>query len=150
MSEERKILDMIEKGQITAEDGMKLLEALRNLEPEVEEVEVLDEMMETHSGRKEYKYLKVRVTTEKGDTKVNVNIPLKLVKAVGGVLPHINNFIPDDVQDELDEKGINFSKMQLGKIIEALELGELDDATLVDIDTKDDEDGVTQVKVYVE
>lgn len=103
MSEERKILDMIEKGQITAEDGMKLLEALRNVKPEVEEVEVIEEMMEPR-GSRQFKYLKVRVLTEKGDTKVNVNIPMKLVKAVGGVLPHINSFIPDDVQDELDEK----------------------------------------------
>ncbi len=150
MSEERKILDMIEKGKITAEDGMKLLEALRNVEPEVEEVEVLDEMIETRRGPKEYKYLKVRVVTEKEETKVNVNIPLKLVKAVGGALPHISNFIPDDVQDELDEKGIDFSKMQLGKIIEALESGDLDDTTLVDIETNDDKDGATQVKVYVE
>ncbi len=149
MSEERKILDMIEKGQITAEDGMKLLEALRNVKPEVEEVEVIEEMMEPR-GSRQFKYLKVRVLTEKGDTKVNVNIPMKLVKAVGGVLPHINSFIPDDVQDELDEKGINFNKMQLGKIIEALESGELEDTTLVDIETNDDEDGVTQVKVYVE
>ncbi|QUI24926.1 hypothetical protein HZI73_22715 [Vallitalea pronyensis] len=149
MSEERKILDMIEKGQITAEDGMKLLEALRNVEPEVEEVEELETTMESQ-GSREFKYLKVRVLTEKGDTKVNVNIPMKLVKAVGGVLPHLNNFIPDDVQEDLDEKGINFNKMQLGKIIEALESGVLDDTTLVDIETNDDEDGITQVKVYVE
>lgn len=147
VSEERKILEMIEKGQITAEDGMKLLEALKDVTPEMEEIQ---EPVAMTKAIKDYRFLKIHITTDADDTKVNVNIPLKLITAVGGFLPHVSRFIPDNVQDELNEQGINLSNLPIGQLIEAIVSGELDDPTLVDIETNDGDDGLTQVKIYVE
>lgn len=142
MSEEKKILEMIEKGQISAQEGMELLEALRGVEKDVE--------VNEQPIIREYKFLKIRVTTEKGETKVNVNIPLKIIKALGGIVPHINNLIPKDVYDQMEDKGININKIDFTQLLKALELGELEETTLVDVETYDEEDGKTMVKIYVE
>jgi SHOCT-like domain len=70
-SEERmRILKMIAEKQITAEEGSKLLEALR-----VSDSEARDRSDPTKS-----RWLRVRVTDRAtGKTKVNVNIPVGLV-----------------------------------------------------------------------
>lgn len=148
MSEEKKILEMIEKGQITAEEGMELLQALRDVE--IEQEEVLIEEYKPPVQKREFKFLRIKVTTEKGETKVNVNIPIKLIKAIGGILPQANNLIPEDVKSQMNQKGINLGSIDLNKIINALESGELEDTVLVDVETYDEEDGKTQVKIYVE
>jgi len=59
MSEQLKILEMIEKGQITAAEGMELLEAL-NMTNEPESVKAIDVMHQT--AKPIYKYLKIKVT----------------------------------------------------------------------------------------
>jgi len=73
-SEERmKILKMINDGKITAEEGSQLLSALtqRSNKPR-----------KTPSGRLSAKFLRVCVTDmSSGKTKVNVNVPMKLVDA---------------------------------------------------------------------
>ena len=73
-SEERmKILKMINDGKITAEEGSKLLGALtqRSLKPK---------KASKHSLSSQW--LRVRVTDmSSGKTKVNVNVPMKLVDA---------------------------------------------------------------------
>jgi len=148
MSEEKKILEMIEKGQITAEEGMELLQALRDVD--IEQEEVLIEEYKSPVQKREFKFLRIKVTTEKGETKVNVNIPIKLIKAIGGILPQANNLIPEDVKSQMNQKGINLGSIDLNKIINALESGELEDTVLVDVETYDEEDGKTQVKIYVE
>ena len=67
--EERlQILKMIEGGQVTAEEGAKLLGAL--------ELSSKDEMRREGSPR----WFRVRVTDlNTGKTKVNINLPLKLM-----------------------------------------------------------------------
>ncbi|MCT4597353.1 MAG: hypothetical protein N4A50_05690 [Vallitalea sp.] len=146
MSEEKKILEMIEKGQISSQEGMELLEALRGVEEEVKSYEKTI----TEEPKLEPKFLKIRVVTEKGETKVNVNIPLKIIKALGGILPHANNLIPENVQDKMEDKGINLNKIDFDQILQALELGELEETTLLDVEVNDEKDGNTQVKIYVE
>ena len=72
MSEERaRILQMISEGKITAEEGAKLLSALRNSSGPAP------------SPRPGVaRWFRVRVTDmASGHTKVNVNLPLSLVKA---------------------------------------------------------------------
>lgn len=145
MSEEKKILEMIEKGQISAEEGMELLKALRDVD---QKVEVVESPMSVKTN--DYKFLKIRVITVNGETKVNINIPLKLIKALGGILPQVNNIIPEDIKIQMGEKGINLSSIDFKKILEEIELGELEDTVLVDIETYDKKDGKTQVKIYVE
>jgi len=83
-SEERlKILQMIQDGKITAEDGAKLLAAL------------------SEGGRRQHpinrqteaRYMRVRVTdTVTGKTKVSVNLPLALV---GAGMNIASNFVPE-------------------------------------------------------
>jgi hypothetical protein len=70
-SEERmRILTMISDKQITAEEGSKLLDALRASEGEGRD----------RSGPTKSRWLRVRVTDRStGKTKVNVNIPVGLV-----------------------------------------------------------------------
>lgn len=147
MSEEKKILEMIEKGQITAEEGMELLKALRDVE---DKEEIVIQEFNKPIEKRDFRFLRIKVTTENGDTKVNVNIPLKLIKALGGILPHANNLIPEDVKEQMNEKGINLNSIDFNKILGALESGELEDTVLVDVETYDEEDGKTQVKIYVE
>ncbi|MCT4688637.1 SHOCT-like domain-containing protein [Vallitalea sp.] len=148
MSEEKKILEMIEKGQITAEEGMELLQALRDVD--IEQEENIIEEYKIPVPKREFKFLRIKVITEKGETKVNVNIPIKLIKALGGILPQANNLIPEDVKSQMNEKGINLGSIDVNKILSALESGELEDTVLVDVETYDEEDGKTQVKIYVE
>jgi len=73
-SEERmKILKMINDGKITAEEGSQLLSTLtqRSEKPK-----------KTPSRGLAVKFLRVRVTDmSSGKTKVNVNVPMKLVDA---------------------------------------------------------------------
>jgi SHOCT-like domain len=70
-SEERmRILKMISDKQITAEEGSRLLEALRASETEARD----------RSEPAKSRWLRVRVTDRStGKTKVNVNIPVGLV-----------------------------------------------------------------------
>jgi hypothetical protein len=72
MSEERaRILQMISEGKITAEEGVKLLNALRNSSAS-------PSPPRPGTGR----WFRVRVTDiATGRTKINVNLPLSLVKA---------------------------------------------------------------------
>ncbi|MBC7959768.1 MAG: hypothetical protein H7X94_07870, partial [Vallitaleaceae bacterium] len=71
MNEQQRILEMIEKGQITASEGMELLEAIKGVKVE-EPVAV--EIVRTAKA-KNYKFLKIKVITENPGTNVNVNIP---------------------------------------------------------------------------
>jgi len=74
-SEERmRILRMIQEGKITAEEGAKLLAALRESRKETREP--------LPPGRFSKNWLRVRVTDMKTNkTKVSVNLPMGLVDA---------------------------------------------------------------------
>jgi len=111
-TEERmQILKMIEAGQITAEEGAKLLEALRKGE------------RKPPSGTGPARWFRVRVTDlVTGRTRVNVNIPMALVNMglkVGA------RFAPEI-------EGIN-----LEEITEAIKSGAMGKI----IDVEDEEDG---------
>lgn len=79
MEEAKKVLEMIEQGQISAEEGMELLEALKNTEEVVVEEVKTDNV--TTTGKTQYEFLRVRVTSESGATKVKVNVPISLIRA---------------------------------------------------------------------
>ena len=62
MSEQQRILEMIEKGQITATEGMELLDALKGVKAEAPtEVEVV-----RTTQTKNYKFLRIKVIAENG------------------------------------------------------------------------------------
>ncbi|OGC82713.1 MAG: hypothetical protein A2W07_01235 [candidate division Zixibacteria bacterium RBG_16_43_9] len=121
--ETMKILKMVEDKKISAEEAAKLLEAL-----------------ERSSGKEETsqeKYRKtLRIKVFEGDLskpKVNVNIPLTIVKFIGKLMP-------DKVKTKLDEYNVSFEQ-----IMEMVEKGET--GKLVEVeDTEENE----RVEIYIE
>ncbi len=106
-SEERmRILKMVQEGKISAEEGARLLQALKETAP-------ADRPRRRRlSGR----WLRVHVTDERGRAKVNVNLPLRLVDAALGIA---EQFVPEvemagivDALDEAIQDGL------MGKIVE--------------------------------
>lgn len=148
MSEQKKILEMIEKGQITANEGMELLEAL-NTAKEYESEQ--DNAIVASPARRNYKFLKIRVTSDNNSVNVNVNIPIRLLTLFGGIAGKMSGMIPKDAREEMESKGIDVTSIDFAKIIEELMNGTSDDPTIVDIETWDDEHKTTvKVKIYVE
>lgn len=120
-NERMQILKMIEEGTVSAEEGMKLIEALD--EPQV---------TETISGRKP-KMLRVKVNEPGKNNRVNIKIPLSLIN-VG--LKIGKKFSPE-LQESMD--GID-----MDEIMQMIKEGA--EGKLVDVET---EDGET-VEIFVE
>ncbi|MBS3817994.1 hypothetical protein KGY73_00590 [bacterium] len=110
MSEERKkILEMLSEGKISVEEAEKLLQAL--LKDEKEPKEVKDQ-----SGKETLKYLRVLVEPkEKGGDRVNIRVPLSLIRA--GL--KWASFIPKEAQEKVDEvlseKGLDLDFKNMSK-----------------------------------
>ena len=123
MHEERKkVLEMLAGGKITADEAEKLLDALQDkiteTSPQTALAKTLDKLPQ---------YLFVKVDSVDGD-KVNIRVPLKLVKA--GI--KLQALLPQDAQDKinakLNEKGINledFKAENFKEILDALSEFEL-------------------------
>jgi hypothetical protein len=70
-----RVLKMIEEGKVDAEKGAQLIEALKG--------KAEGSNLESHQAATDEKFFRVRVDSKAGD-KVNVNIPLNLIKSVIG------------------------------------------------------------------
>jgi hypothetical protein len=118
MSEERKkVLEMLAEGKISVDEAERLLEALKRKVSETSPQTAL-----TQSLNNLPKYLFVKVDAVDGD-KVNIRVPLKLVKA--GI--KLQALLPQDAQDKinakLNEKGLNledFTAENYKDILDAL------------------------------
>lgn len=111
-SEERlKILQMIQDGKISAEDGAKLLAAL---------TESQRSKPARGIGRTgESRYMRVKVTdTRSGKTKVSVNLPLGLVDAGMNIA---SNFMPDMSPDAAGEISAAINSGLTGKIVDVFD-----------------------------
>lgn len=114
-AEERlKILKMIQDGTITAEEGAKLLKALttssQKPRPRRASIQV--------SGAR---WLRVRVTDmASGKSKVNVNLPLKLVDAGINIAAQ---FVPDEVELDSIMTAVNeaIGDNMIGKIVDVVD-----------------------------
>jgi hypothetical protein len=148
MSEQLKILEMIEKGQITAAEGMELIEAL-NMTNEPEPVKAMEVL---HlSSKPVYKYLKIKVTSDNKAVNVNVNVPIRLLTTIGEIAGKMTTMIPADARREMESKGIDITSIDFAKIIEELLNGTLDDPSIVDVEAWDEEHhAMVKVKIYVE
>lgn len=79
--ERMAILKMIEEGKITAEEGMELMEALGKTPSEQGTVSGSAAPAATAENRgTDMRMLRIRVTEGNGKTKVNVNLPIQLVR----------------------------------------------------------------------
>ena len=134
MDEKKKILEMISEGKISPEEGMKLLNALG------------ENKEEFVIKKKIYKTLKVKVEVENEEVKVNLSIPLSLIKVASG----FTKFIPEDAMNNIEKGGVNLKDIDFKKVIEEIENGELDDQTICDVDINNKDDGKVIVKIYVD
>ncbi len=121
-TEERmRILRMIQEGKINAEEGAKLLAALRESRKEPRQVAL--------SGRSTKGMLRVRVTDMvTGKAKVSVNLPLGLVDAGMSIA---SQYAPD----------VNFSE-----IADAIRSGQMEGKI---VDVVDEEDG-EHIEVFID
>ncbi len=147
MSEQLKILEMVEKGQISASEGMDLLEAL-NLSRVEENIPLQTSPVKF---RNNYKFLKVRVTSNDQSVNVNVNVPLRLLTTIGEIADKMTSFVPADARREIEAKGIDITNINYASIIEEIINGTLDDPNIVEVEAWDEgHKAMIKVHVYVD
>ncbi len=148
MNEQLKILEMIQNGQITAAEGLELLDALKaNGGASSWETGVAPSV----AARSKYKFFKIKVTSDNKSVNVNVNIPIRLLTTIGEVAGKVNAFIPQDARAQMEAKGVDISSIDYGKIIEEVLDGTLDDPSIIDVEAWDEEhNAMVYVKIYVE
>lgn len=113
--ESHKVLEMLEQGKITAEQAGRLLSSIE----EPGEVEA-------PFGKKP-RWLKVKVWDKDADKpKVNVNVPIALLKAGIKVGAKFQSFIPDSAKETMAERGVDLSQIenieQLSEVIDSMTL----------------------------
>jgi len=133
MSEEtRRVLDMLKEGKVTIEEAEKLLAALG-------EQEVREERPGTSP-----KYLRV-VIADGGEQKVNVRVPMKLIRA--GM--KLSAFIPEQARGEIEkrlgEKGMDVN-------LKKLKPEDLEDliASLGELNVEIEDGGEKKVRIFCE
>jgi hypothetical protein len=131
-TEERmKILNMIQEGKISAEEGMQLLNALDLADKKAEKASKADTAEKVSGGSSVGRFFRVVVTdTDSGKARVNVRLPISVVMA--GVKMGAR-FSPE-------VEGLDMQ--QLVKMVESGATGKI-------VDLQDDEDG-EHVEVFIE
>ena len=125
MNEEKmRILKMIESGKISAEDGIKLLEAL--------EFSQGDKI--TQPEHSFDRMLNVKITdSQNGEVKVNLKVPL-------GIAHIIKSLIPEPELQKLEERGINidmiFQNIDSGAIGKLLEVEDNEHKQIIELSIK--------------
>lgn len=148
MNEQLKILEMIEKGQISAAEGLELLDALKTAdEPAARGADVV-----LPAGvHNRYKFLKIKVTSDNRSVNVNVNIPIRLLTTIGEMAGKVTSYIPADARAQMESKGVDITNIDFGRIIDELINGTLDDPNIVDVEAWDEEHQTNiKVRIYVE
>ena len=109
-NEERiKILQMVDEGKISAEEGARLLTAFADTNPRIRKPDL-------NSPTAKSRWLRVRVTDmETGKSKATVNLPLGLLDAGLNIA---SKYAPDIAFDELIE---SINQGAEGKIIDVLD-----------------------------
>lgn len=147
-SEKMKILEMIQEGKLSAAEGMELLKAIEEGNS-YKEAEQLSENMFvkrdvlSDGGR----FLRVRVVGEKM-LKVNVNVPLSLIRSASKLVVYAMSFVPADKRVELEKKGLDLNEFDVEGLVRIIE--ESLDGRIVDVEVADPEEGRIKVEVYVE
>ncbi|MBN1756515.1 hypothetical protein JW877_09955 [bacterium] len=101
--EHKKILNLLAEGKINADEAERLLRALDSSEEQFEREETLVIAKEKSKG----KWLKIKVyENDLERPKVNIRIPLNLVKIAAKVGAKLNVTLPDKAHEVLAEKGI--------------------------------------------
>lgn len=143
-SEQMKVLEMLQEGTITAEEAATLLESMEEVpvQPERKAAQVPSSADKANmTGKK----LRIEVNGSDYDEAYNVNvaIPLVLARFTDNI---IENCVPEEVNDRLEDKGINLRRLNLRELIDTIETLDED---IVNIDY-DAEDKPAKVRIYVE
>lgn len=143
MSDEKlKILQMVQEGKINAAEALELLKAL-------EETESKAESPVFTPSRFTNRFLRVRVSSA-GATKVNVNLPLSLIRVASKFAIIGMNYIPEAARQEMEKKGVDLSKIDIEEIFRMIDQGLLEGGKLVDVEANDPVEGLVKVEVYVD
>jgi hypothetical protein len=135
MSQEKlRVLELIQEGKVSAAEGLELLQAMDS------------GVKETPDGRVDRAF---RVKVDGDKTKVNVNIPMRLVRVASKFMGWGMNFIPPEARSEMDKRGIDLSEIDLKELVDLIDQG-LVDGKLVDVELDDPQEGHMTVAVYVE
>ena len=107
MREQRRILDMLSDGKITADQAEKLLAALGQSTGAAEGANI--------ESSKVPSFLCVRVEPKDAENgeRVNVRVPLKIIKAGMKLQAFLPEHVKEKTQNALNEKGVNFDLNQL-------------------------------------
>lgn len=136
-----RILNLLKEGHITVEEADELLRALEQPKAQVPSAPI---PLKDARGRKGKK---LRVLVDAGENnqkaKVNINVPISLIKTIGPILA---KNIPAEAQHELDKAGVNIIAI-MDSIEEFMDSGLEEDIVNVDINEGDD---ISKVRVYVE
>ena len=144
-NEKLKILEMIQEGKISSAEGLELLNALQ----EADKVDNTLSTIKTTPNSKD-RFLRVRVSGDGTHVhKVDVNIPLSLLKVAAKFANFGSGMIPKEAREQMEEKGIDLSKIDFDELIMLIDQG-LSDGKLVDVDVNDPNEGRTKVEVYVD
>lgn len=133
-----EILNMFKEGTLTLEEAAELLGALSQPETEI--------ALKDTRGRKRKK-LRIQVDAAEngssGKTKVNVALPISLVKSLS---PLIAKSLPAETKDEMSKAGVDLEAI-IGSLDTLIESAEEED--IVNIDTGGSED-MAKVRVFVD
>ncbi|MVB10929.1 hypothetical protein CAFE_16300 [Caprobacter fermentans] len=145
-NEKTRILNLLRDGAITTEEAEQLLDALEKRE-QPEEPAPEPVVLKDNRGRKPKK-LRILVDSDeanKGKSKVNVSIPISLIRALG---PIASSSIPKKTRLELEQQGIDVAAI-LSEVEELIESGT--DEDFINVDSGDGEgEGNSKVRIYVE
>ncbi|MEG0794619.1 MAG: hypothetical protein RSG95_02355 [Bacilli bacterium] len=134
MEDKKRILKMVEEGKISAEEGIKLLDALEvsnNKEEKVhKEVSINDEeFFKIEKDKSKGKMIYIRVISSDGE-RVKVNVPVEFLKILG---------------TNIAMGGINLEKhnVDINSIISAVENGF--EGRLVEVDSNDGDKVIIEI-----
>ncbi|KLO20979.1 hypothetical protein X275_10110 [Marinitoga sp. 1197] len=119
-----RILNMVKNGTVEIEEAAELIETFYDTK-------------NTKSNSTQKRKLVIKVNSSNGD-KVNVKIPLGLIKMAKAMIPL-----------SLAQQGTNMSKEQIDQIMEALEninFDEFEGENIIDVNSEDGD----IVKIYIE
>jgi hypothetical protein len=140
MNEQRKdVLDMLAEGKVTADEADQLITALERDQPPVAAISEV-------RPKGKAKYLRLLVDTIEGDepTRVNIRVPLQLLRAGVQLAALIPPWAMTRANEELSKSGVPLDLAQLKpEQLEAL-VDQLDELTL-DVDQPD-----TKVRIFCE
>lgn len=109
LEEKTRILNMVQDGKLSAQDAIQLLEALEASSNEQSDEKY--ELLPIQSDGRKARWLKILVTDMNGKKKVNLKVPLALVRwglRMGGKVNFGNNSLKDlDLENVLTEEMLN-------------------------------------------